>query len=149
MMERERSLQQMMERLLGKQTEEMSAEAKAIRTRLMLRQRVVRKGIKCPMEAFAEGLRSCGKRMAVYHVSSLAYLEKSKAVPEVMEPEVVIFEKRSDKMEARDLEANSEAVGAVVERQELRRRLVVRRCRSTKKRIEDSVGSWPRRPCTT
>jgi hypothetical protein len=49
------------------------------------------------------------------------------AGPEEMEAEVVTFEEHSEKFEAMDLEANPEVTEAVVERQELRERLVVRR----------------------
>jgi hypothetical protein len=51
--------------------------------------------------------------------------EKSKAGPEELEADVVTFEGSSDKKEAMNLKANPEATEAVVERLELRKRLVV------------------------
>jgi hypothetical protein len=51
------------------------------------------------------------------------------------------FEGSSDKMEATDLEVNPKATEAIVDRQELRKRLVVRRCRWEEGRTQHSLGS--------
>jgi hypothetical protein len=58
-----------------------------------------------------------------------------------MEAKMVTFAERSDKDEAIGLEVSSETTQAAVERQELRKRLVVRRRRWAKKRTQDSAGS--------
>jgi hypothetical protein len=58
-----------------------------------------------------------------------------------MKAAVDTFEERSDKMEAKDMEAILEATESAVEQQELRDRLVVRCRRWAKNRTQNSVGS--------
>jgi hypothetical protein len=77
------------------------------------------KDIEGHMEGLLEGLRSCGRRMTACQVLSVACPEKSKTGSEEMEAEVVTFKECSDKMEATDLEANTDATEAVVEQQKL------------------------------
>jgi hypothetical protein len=97
--------------------------------------------IKGHMEPCLEVLRSCGKRMTACQISSVACPEKSKSGPEGTEVAVNTFKGSPDKMDAIDLEANLEAMEAIVEGRELHKHLVVWHPRWVKKRIQDSVGS--------
>jgi CHAT domain-containing protein len=167
MAELEQGLRQMMERLLARQEEaadkiaakqEMKAD---INAQVADCQDQFKEDIKGHMEAFLDELRFCGKRTTACQVSSVASPNKSKAGLEVTETAVVTFKERLEKMEATDLEANPEATDAIVERQELRKRLVVWRRRLAKTRIQNSLGSpaevvrhpettdTRRRPCST
>jgi hypothetical protein len=58
-----------------------------------------------------------------------------------MEADAVTFEERSSKMETTDLDGNQGATEAIVERQELCKRFVVRRRRWAKKQTQNSIGS--------
>jgi hypothetical protein len=122
-------LQQIIERLLARQTKEMkirqecmeidiNVEAKALQYQL-------KEDVIDDMKALLEGLRSCGKRTTACQLSSVGCPNKSKVGPEGTGAAVDIFKRISDKMEATNLEANPEATEAVVELQELRDNLVV------------------------
>jgi hypothetical protein len=97
--------------------------------------------IKGHVEALLKGFRSGGKKKTACQISSDVCPENSKASPEEMEVEVVTCKELSGKIEDIDLGANTQATEAVVERQELRRRLAVRRRRWAKKWTQDRVGS--------
>jgi hypothetical protein len=139
-MEMKQNLQQTMEHLSAKQTEEMKAgqdktnakieemkagqeERKAHQDKVDAEAKAhheqLHQDINGYMEALLEGLRSCGKGTTICKVPSVVRPENSKTGLKEMEAAVNTFEEHSSKMDATDLEANSEATEAVQQRQEL------------------------------
>jgi hypothetical protein len=112
-MDMEQSLQQMMEPLLARQTEEMKAGQEEIKARqekgdtkakprqdkadanAKAHQAQFKEVITSHMEDLLEGLRSCGKRATAYLVSSVACPKKLKAGSEGTEAAVPLKEVRT------------------------------------------------------
>jgi hypothetical protein len=97
--ELEQKILQIMERLLAHHSEKINALAEASHENA---------GLSRQIEAY-------WKRTTACQVSSMACPKKPKAGPEGTEAAVDTFKGSSDKIEAKGLEANSEATEAVVE----------------------------------
>jgi hypothetical protein len=134
-MEMEQRLGEMMERLFARQSEEMTKMKANINAEADAR-------LESTL-AFLRGLSSSEEGMTtICQVPPVVCPEKSKAGPERMEDAIVTFEESSGKIEAelRKGEMNVDNIESLEDRYG-DRRLVVRRRRGAKKRIQDSVGS--------
>jgi hypothetical protein len=111
--EMEKSLQQMMERLLARQSEEMKDPQDKAHAEAKTRQEQLRDDINGHMEALLKRLRSCSKRVTACQVSSMA-VQKIQGRPRRNGDRCEYLRIASEKMESTGLVANTEATKAVV-----------------------------------